>query len=195
MGSVLQKTLNFQYNHVSLYLSHTKKIYSFARLSYHIPFVAGFVEENLNCLMYPEDSVDVRVFQIPLNDTQYNQLASHIDEFTRLKDQYLYNLFVPVEMAFNTNFNIHKSFTCSSFTAYLLDSIGVINLEALDKNPNLITPKDLNFILNKYFMADTTLYKENCVLMNDEVYFRKPAHIVRAKRTAKYIFRLAQRIT
>lgn len=192
MGWLIRNVLDFEYNHVSLYIPVLGKMLSFGRKAYELALVGGFVEESFRQMMYPKNSLKVRIFEIPLDHMQTDRLMVALNQFYEEREVYLYNLLAPMHILFRRKVDIDKAYTCVTFLVEILNSIGLKDF-AIEKEVGSITPKDIDKALHSYWAKDTVLFANGNEVLEGSEYFRKYGMRSRVTETLSYIISLEKR--
>jgi hypothetical protein len=147
-GRVIRKFTGGQYSHASISLDkNLNEIYSFARLNYYSPLIAGFIRESVSSLsLGKEEGVDVKLYKIPVTNYQFRSIKRTIERFKENSDKYLYNILALVLFPV-TEFNVRDTYICTEFVAKTLAN-AKIKPDKLMKNR--ITPKEIIDALKEY---------------------------------------------
>ncbi len=158
-SSMIQKATGYEYTHASIALDkELSQLYSFGRKSMILPFIAGFVREDVNGGVFKKYSgTKCIIYELDVSDKIYNNIRSLINKFESNKDDYRYNFLGLPFIFFNIPYKRDKHFLCSQFVAYILQESGAVRLH---KEFTIMKPKDLlnvpksppiyNGILNEY---------------------------------------------
>jgi len=195
LGWMIRKTLRYDYNHVSVCINNN--MYSFGRKYYQLPFVGGFTEENLYRVMYPKDTLKIRVFKIPVTNNQSVKLNKVMEDFSDVNNQYLYNLLTPINIFLKKETEIYRVHTCVTFILYLLKNVG-INIDKKEYCESSVTLKDLNEILKDYWCKDSIIYKNDLkdidIHNTENTYLKSFSHYQRINKTVNFIINLNKRL-
>lgn len=129
MGRAIRAVTHFEYNHVSLALSETGSLYSFARKYGNVPLCGGFVEESP--LRYRNRGRRARIFvcRVPVTEEQHAAVVRRLHAIKRERQRYVYNLFSAAAAPLHRRVNLPRSYTCVEFVVALLAESGVIPAE------------------------------------------------------------------
>jgi len=86
-----------------------------------------------------------RLYEIKINDLEYNIIKEEIEIFNREKDKYRYNFLGVVALKFGIVLNRENHYFCSQFVARVLDKSKVIDF---DKDWAVVIPEDFYNIKN-----------------------------------------------
>lgn len=141
LGKVIQKKLGVHYNHCSISLDESlENIFSFGRKELHNVFRAGFVRESKSEGFFAKhNSSDIVVLQIPVTETQWDQVNVFLAQFKKKRSQYKYSLLGLVYCYFGIPIKRKNKYFCSQFVAELLHQSGV---RLFDKEESLVRPHD-----------------------------------------------------
>lgn len=147
-SNVIYKATGCEYTHVSLGLDKDlNQLYSFARKNMIIPFIAGFVKEDVNSGVFKKyDKTKCVVFEIDVSLNTYNKIKTLIEEFEEDKNIYRYNFLGLPLIYFDIPYKRERHFLCSQFVAYVLHKSGAVEL---DKEFTRIKPRDFLEMVNK----------------------------------------------
>lgn len=126
MGRAIRAVTHFEYNHVSLALSETGALYSFARKYGNVPLCGGFVEESP--LRYRNRGRRARIYvcRIPVTEERHAAVARKLNAIKQEKQRYLYNLFSAAAAPLHRRIPLPRSYTCIEFVVALLAEGGVL---------------------------------------------------------------------
>lgn len=193
IGWIIRKIFKTSYNHVSI-CSGLKngELYSFGRKTYFIPFVGGFVKENFFRLAYPQKSITLHIFEIPLKDFQKQKLNMLIDYFCQNAEWYLYNLFSFTKMWKGKEYRRDNAYDCVEFVSEILRGARIITEKEYAEIGGL---KDLYRILEAKSVTDTDVIKTITDYEHDNKYTEKVFLPIRIIETFHYIWNLWLRKT
>lgn len=121
VGKLIRKRTKYPYSHVSLTLNPSMREWvSFARFQKETVFAAGFVVEDIQRFASLDTSMQVRIFQIPITDDNYEKLSSLFALAGKDRKYFLYNLFDAFLGAFRHRFRIPGCYTCIGFANAIL---------------------------------------------------------------------------
>lgn len=147
-SSMIYKATGYEYTHASISLDkNLSNLYSFGRKNMVLPFIAGFVKEDLNGGVFEKyKNTKCALYEIEVSLDVYRNIQKIIDEFLRDKHSYKYNFLGLPFILFNIPYKREKHFLCSQFVAYVLHKSGAVKL---DREFTIIKPRDLMTIVNK----------------------------------------------
>ncbi len=147
-GKIIRKATGSKYSHASISLDKDlNEMYSFARFKYHTPLVAGFTKESITSLGVGHDEVNVKVFRIPVKQSQYDKIERTLEYFKNHAKRYKYNLFNLIFYLTPIEFNIKDSYICTEFVSKILASA---NIKKKKLWKNRISPNEMIEILHEY---------------------------------------------
>lgn len=191
IGKLLRFFTGFQYNHVSICLDQKyEKLYSFGRYFYHLPFVGGFITEDMYSMFSERNSLKVRMIEIPLDDKTYGALANTLQNMESDSEKYIYDLASILLCPPHLHVPIYKAFNCSQFVAKMLEDHHIMELDMPYYN---YTPKDLDQLLCSFASWDETLHRENYHVQNP-YFFAKFNTFFATKVTFTFVYKVLQRI-
>ena len=154
-GKLIRKIIGGQYSHASISLDKDlNQMYSFARFRYHTPLVAGFTKESITSLGLGHDDVSIKVFKIPVKESQYNKIERTLKYFQENSKRYKYNLFGLIFYLTPIEFNIKDTYICTEFVSKLLASV---NIKKKKLWRNRISPDEMIEALEEYEYYSGTL--------------------------------------
>ena len=140
IGGMIRTVIGGDYNHCSFYIDdETDSVYGFSRKYRKLWYTGCFTQENP---IYYEDYL---VYQIPLSDEQYEQLAKRIDDMN--ENIRMYNYISAMLIPANIPVVSEGSFICSTFVADLIDKYTDVELK---KDTYLHRPMDILEVMNDY---------------------------------------------
>ena len=126
MGRAIRMVTHFEYNHVSLALSETGSLYSFARKYSNVPLWGGFVEESPLRYRNRGRRARIAVYRIPVTEEQYAAVVRRLNTIKLEQQRYVYNLFSAAAAPLHRRITLPRSYTCIEFVVALLAEGGVI---------------------------------------------------------------------
>lgn len=147
-STMIYKATGYEYTHASIALDkNLYELYSFGRKSMAIPFIAGFVREDVNQGVFKKyDETKCVVFELDVSEDTYDKVKILISEFEEEKNIYRYNFLGLPLIFFNIPYKRERHFMCSQFVAYVLHESGAAEL---NKEFSTVKPKDFLEIVNK----------------------------------------------
>ena len=126
MGRAIRAVTHFEYNHVSLALSETGSLYSFARKYGNVPLCGGFVEESPLRYRNCGRRARICVFRIPVTEEQYAAVVHKLNAIKLQRQRYVYNLFSAAAAPLHRRISLPQSYTCIEFVVALLAEADVL---------------------------------------------------------------------
>ena len=146
-GTVLSKIIRAytkdEFAHVSISLDKDlKQMYSFGRLNPYNPFIGGFVHEYIDKGTFKRfKNTKTVVFELPIEDNQYEKINNSILSFDKNKEDFTFNLIGLFAVGFNIKYTKENSFYCAEFVKYITEESDIdLNL------PDLIRPENFKNI-------------------------------------------------
>lgn len=136
------------YNHASIALDENlSEVYSFGRKCATNPWVAGFVEEDINEGVYRHFPLtQCVVLRLKVCEEQRDELRRMIHYHKWNRDAYKYNLLGLIFLTMKVNYAPKNAYFCSQFVAELLRGM---NMKLWDRPSALVTPND--FLMHSQF--------------------------------------------
>ncbi|VYU01686.1 hypothetical protein [Clostridium tertium] len=156
-GTILSKCIYLytkdKYVHVSISFDDSfDKMYSFGRIYPSIPFIGGFVQENLKDGVYKKfENSKCVIYKVTISNHQYNLLKKELNEFINSEKRYGYNLIGLFGVVLQRPIKRNNRYFCSEFVSQLLINSNIYNS---NKCPSLIKPSDLLEITQKEFVYE-----------------------------------------
>lgn len=127
-------------NHASIaFDQELKELYSFGRKYQSIPFIGGFVKENIHSRLFRQ--AKCAVYSCSVSDEQFSGLQDSISSVEQNQKDYKYNLLGLLGVMMNKDFERKNAYFCSQFVATILKESGI---SVFEKPAALITPQDLS---------------------------------------------------
>lgn len=130
-----------QYTHVSISFDpELDHMYSFARQHPHLPFIAGFVTENIRTGVfgkYPD--APCTLYSLTVTAEAYEHMKAMVAKFEEAPELYRYSMLGILLIQMDLPLHRERHFVCSQFVAQLLEKSGAL---ALPKDSALMTPND-----------------------------------------------------
>ena len=126
-------------NHASIaFDAGLEEVYSFGRKYIHIPWIGGFVKEN----MYDAFFLNAKcaIYRCTLEEKQVQIMRRTIDFMLQNRDRYKYHLTGLVALWLNKKTEREDAYFCSSFVARLFELAGQ---PLLDKPAYWVKPGDI----------------------------------------------------
>lgn len=144
-NSALSKAIGFvtkdSYTHVAISLDREMtKLYSFGRIYKRIPFVGGFVQEDINDGLYAlNGNTKCAIYELKVSDSSYVKIADRIIDMDQNSCEYKFNFLGLINILIGKDFMREKYYFCSEFVTDILQKTKTI---AWDKPPYLTKPVD-----------------------------------------------------
>lgn len=139
-ASIIRRVIRRDYVHVVLSLDEQfKEAYSVGRRNPFIPFFAGFEKENVAMIVRKFPGARYRIMKISCGKEQKREIAGALQRYYQNRFNYHYCILGLPFLLLNRPFYQKGHYTCSSFTARLLEENG---LTLFDKHFSLVTPGD-----------------------------------------------------
>ncbi|MGI6526885.1 MAG: hypothetical protein ACOX25_05810 [Caldicoprobacterales bacterium] len=196
IGRAIRAFTGSTFNHASISLTKDlSEMYSFARYRAHNALVGGFIQEFPQRLtMGKAAEVHIKVFEIPLSESQYNRIREFVYEIRDDEDQCLYNSLAILGRPFGRGYNTYKAYVCTDFVVKALMH-GEISLVESVLAP--ITPGEMEQLLDGYLIYEGSLQDYHPALEYDEAmvedFFRKASPFREAYQVALHFYRLFSR--
>ena len=147
-----------EYAHVSISLDkELKNMYSFGRLNPYIPFIGGFVHEEINSGTFKRfKNTKAMVLSYSVTNEQYNKIKNIIYETKRNKLLFKFNVLGLFGVYFNKKREKLNYFYCAEYIKFILEQSGV----GLDL-PKIVRPENFKNIKGSEVIY-TGLLKEYC---------------------------------
>lgn len=126
MGRFIRFATGYFYNHVSVSLEpDIKTLYSFARYYKNTPLFGGFVEESIMRYGSLEETASIKIFRIPVTETQYSEVGTGINQLKEESEKYIYNTISALLAPVHRSVSICNAYTCVEFMVNLLWLSGI----------------------------------------------------------------------
>lgn len=126
------------YNHASIaFDSELKEVYSFGRKHARIPWLGGFVMEDLTSTLFRKASC--AVYRIDISEASYLQMRDHLSHMMLQRERYKYHLLGLLGVLFQKRIERENAYFCSHFVASLFERGGY---PVVDKPAYWTTPAD-----------------------------------------------------
>jgi len=168
-GTILSKIIKTytkdEFSHVSISLDKDlKQMYSFGRLNPYIPFIGGFVYEDINSGTFKRfKKTTSEIYSLQVTDEQYEKIYKLIKEFQNCKKLYKFNVIGLFAVGINKKIKSERSFYCAEFVKYILENSGIeTNLPEIIRPQNFKDLKNIDLKykgeLRKYNVANYKIY-------------------------------------
>lgn len=146
VGTIISKSIKLytkaKYNHSSISTDPDIKVfYSFARRIRFLPFIAGFIREEIHEGMfryYPD--TECIIYSLNVEDDQYDRIAAEIEKYITDEIDYKYNFLALFGVPINKPFDSQNRHTCAEFVANVLHEAGIYTFL---KPFSLVRPDDI----------------------------------------------------
>jgi len=170
-------------------------MYSFARYRAHNALVGGFIQEFPQRLsLGKETEVKIKVFEIPVNEEQYDNVREFIYQVRDDAEQCIYNSLAIFGRPFGLGYNTYKAYVCTDFVVKALVH-GEINLTASILYP--MTPVEIEKLLDPFLIYKGSLEEYKPAPAYDESmiqdFFAKDSFFRELYSTALHFYRLFSR--
>lgn len=126
MGRFIRFATGYFYNHVSVSLEpDINTLFSFARYYKNTPLFGGFVEESIMRYSSLEEIASIKIFKIPVTETQYSEIKIRIDQLKAESEKYIYNTISALLAPVHRSVSICNAYTCVEFMVNLLWLSGI----------------------------------------------------------------------
>ena len=151
-ASIIRRVTGIYYIHVVLSMDEElEEAYSVGRRNPAIPILAGFEKEDVRKIERQFPSAQYKIVSLDCTKEQKMQLAQQVQECYQKRFQYHYCVLGLPMILLNIPFYQKNHYTCSSFTANILQKNGIA---LFDKHFSLVTPRDF------YELEQTTVVYE-----------------------------------
>ena len=158
-ASVIRKVTGIDYIHVVLSMDEELlDAYSVGRRNPSIPILAGFEKEDTQKIERVFPTARYKIVSLECTKEQKAELARKLRECYEKRFQYHYCVLGLPMILLNIPFYQKNHYTCSSFTANILQENGI---ELFDKHFSLVTPRDFYELEQTSTIYEGTLSKFN----------------------------------
>ena len=141
-AGIIRRVLKQKYIHVALSLDPgLEEAYSIGRRHPSVPLIAGFEKEDKRKILKAFPSADYMICSLECTDEQKEYIRIRLKEAMKNRFRYHYTILGLPFLLMNRPFYQKNHYTCSSYTARLLEEAGVCRWE---KHFSLVTPKDFS---------------------------------------------------
>lgn len=139
-ASIIRKVTKSDYIHVVLALdSELQEAYSVGRRNPFVPLIAGFEKENIYQIEQAFPTAQYRIVSLECTKEQKERIAQQLENCYQRRFRYHYCILGLPFILFKKPFYQKNHYTCSSFSAKLLEENGI---KLFEKHFSLVTPKD-----------------------------------------------------
>ena len=198
IGRTIRLFTRSSFNHASISLTRDlSEMYSFARYRAHNALVGGFVQEFPQRLTLGKDTdIQIKVFELPVSENQYQKIFEFIDDVRDDEDQCLYNSLAVIGYPFGLGTHTYKADVCTSFVVKALMH-GEINI--LESMLKAMTPNEMDEMLNPYLCYHGSLQDYHPAPMNNEAlvdyFFSRVSPFREVAQVAVHFGRLIYRVS
>ena len=158
-ASIIRRVTGINYIHVVLSMDEElKEAYSVGRRNPAIPILAGFEKEDTEKIERKFPTAQYRIVSMECTREQKKQIASQLQECYGKRFQYHYCVLGLPMILLNIPFYQKNHYTCSSFTASILEKNGI---GLFDKHFSLVTPRDFYELEQTKMIYEVTLHNFN----------------------------------
>ncbi len=149
-GTVLSRIIRMwtgdEYTHASIALDEDlNEMYSFGRKNAYIAFIGGFVKEGMKFGTFKRFyNSEIGVYEIEVTDEQYQKMCEFIEYMKIHKDEYRFNIWGLVLVAFNKKRDVEKIYYCAEFVKEALKESGI----DISDLPEVIQPEHFKMLKN-----------------------------------------------
>lgn len=169
LGKILRKFSRYEYTHIAVSLDASLTDFiTFSRRKHYLPLDAGFMHEYRDYYAFGKNKkVKIKVFKLPVNDENYNNILDFIQKI-EMDKEYIFNLFSMMTMPIIHGFEIYKTYNCMSFTSKIIE---LTNIVALEKPYFKYSIKDIDKRLTKFECFEGYLVRRTS--SNYDTYMKK----------------------
>lgn len=154
-ASVIRMVLKQKYIHVAVAMDpELEEAYSIGRRHPSVPLIAGFEKEDKRKILRAFPGADYMVCSIECTEEQKAYIQTQLRETMKKRFRYHYTILGLPFLLLNIPFYQKNHYTCSSFTARLLEEAGVCSW---GKHFSLVTPKDFMEYKGKRILFEGSL--------------------------------------
>lgn len=158
-ASIIRRVTGIDYIHVVLSMDEElQEAYSVGRRHPSIPILAGFEKEDTEKIERAFPTARYKVVSLECTAEQKAQIAGKLQECYEKRYQYHYCVLGLPMILCNRPFYQRNHYTCSSFTANILQEHGIA---LFDKHFSLVTPRDFYELEQTETVYEGTLRKFN----------------------------------
>lgn len=130
-----------EFSHASISLDRElNQLYSFGRLHYRVPFIGGFIREDVHTGVFGRNPHALCVlYKLDVPDDIYEQIESRVSEMSRNRGSYRYNMIGLAACLLGIKYRRSRHFLCSQFVADVLERSGALDLP---RDVSLMQPGD-----------------------------------------------------
>lgn len=158
-ASVIRRVIGIDYIHVVLSMDEElNEAYSVGRRNPAVPILAGFEKEDARKIEQSFPTAKYKIVSMECTKEQKENISRQLLECFSKRFQYHYCILGLPMLLCNIPFYQKNHYTCSSFTANILQENGI---ELFDKHFSLVTPRDFYELEQTSAVYEGTLSKFN----------------------------------
>jgi hypothetical protein len=148
-GTVLNRMIKTYtkkpYNHASIaFDADLMEVYSFGRKTANNPFIGGFVQEDMQSVLFRQ--AGCAIYSLTITNDEFQKMHDFIQAIDSKKEEYRYNFIGLFGVLLKKPINRKNAFFCSQFVASVLKESKIIDLK--EKDLPLVKPCDLTYWAN-----------------------------------------------
>ena len=125
MGIAIRWATRARFNHVSIACREDlRDMVSFARRYYRTPLYGGFVTEKPCRYHHNGVTADIRLYRLPLTQSQWQTLDTLLQGKRDHAERYLYNHLSALTAPLHIKIRVRDAFTCAEFAVKVLSALG-----------------------------------------------------------------------
>lgn len=154
-AGIIRRVIRQKYIHVALALDpYLDEAYSIGRRHPSVPLIAGFEREDKRKILKAFPDADYMICSLECTEEQKRYIADELSQAMRQRFRYHYTVLGLPFLLLNRPFVQKGHYTCSSYTAKLLEEAGVCRF---GKHFSLVTPKDFYEYQGKHKIYEGSL--------------------------------------
>lgn len=158
-ASIIRRVTGINYIHVVLSMDEElKEAYSVGRRNPAIPILAGFEREDARKIERQFPTAHYKIVSLECTKEQKTQLAQQLQECYQKRFRYHYCVLGLPMILLNIPYYQKNHYTCSSFTANILQENGIALFE---KHFSLVTPRDFYELEQTKLIYEGSLHNFN----------------------------------
>ena len=159
LGKFARFFSKYEYTHIAVCLDdELNDFITFSRKKHYSPFESGFMHEYIDYYAFGKnESVKLKIFKIPVNNENYIEIESYINQIENDKD-YIFNIYSMATMSIFHGFKIYKAHNCMSFVSKIIELSNTVNMEKKYYKYNI---KELDLLLKEYKYEEKEFIRRN----------------------------------
>lgn len=159
LGKFARFFSKYEYTHIAVCLDdELNDFITFSRKKHYSPFESGFMHEYIDYYAFGKnESVKLKIFKIPVNNENYIEIESYINQIENDKD-YIFNIYSMATMSIFHGFKIYKAHNCMSFVSKIIELSNTVNMEKKYYKYNI---KELDLLLKEYKYEEKEFIRGN----------------------------------